>query len=157
MGKQPMTIEGKQKLVEELKHLKTVMRPQIIKDIEVARGHGDLSENADYDAAKEKQGFTEARIADVESKIAESEAIDPSKIKSDKIVFGATVVLMDLDNDQEVTYQLVGEEESDVKLGKISVFSPLARAIIGKKKDDIVEFSSPKGEKEYEVVQFFYK
>ncbi len=157
MEKHPMTIEGKAKLDEELKDLLQVQRPAVIKAIEVARGHGDLSENADYDAAKERQGFIEARIGEIQAKLAVAEVVDPNDIKSDKIVFGATVYLLDLDTDAELTYKLVGVDEADVKLGLISVFSPLGRALIGKKKDDVVEFSSPKGDKEYEVTKFEFK
>ncbi|MGH1468249.1 MAG: transcription elongation factor GreA [Bdellovibrionales bacterium] len=157
MEKHPMTIEGKARLDEELKDLLQVQRPAVIKAIEVARGHGDLSENADYDAAKERQGFIEARIGEIQAKLAVAEVIDPKDIKSDKIVFGATVYLLDLDTDTELTYKLVGVDEADVKLGLISVFSPLGRALIGKKKSDIVEFSSPKGDKEYEVTKFQFK
>ena len=155
--KQPMTTTGKQKLEEELKNLIQVERPAVIKAIEEARGHGDLSENADYDAAKEKQGFIEARVADIQGKLAVAEVVNPAEIKSDRVVFCATVKLLDCDTDQEVQYQLVGEDEADVKAGKISVFSPLSRAIIGKKAGDVIEFKSPKGEKEYEVLDFFFK
>ncbi len=155
--KQPMTTNGKEQLENELSRLIKEERPAIIKAIEVARSHGDLSENADYDAAKERQGFVEARISDIQSKIANSEVVDPSTIESDKIVFGAQVKLLDCNTDEEVTYQIVGEDEADVKLGKISVFSPLSRSIIGKKKGDIVEFSTPKTDKEYEVLSFEYK
>lgn len=157
MAKQPMTVEGKKRLDNELKHLKSVERPDVIKSIEVARGHGDLSENADYDAAKEKQAFIEARIGDIESKLAVAEVIDTSVIQSNKVVFGAIVKLIDLDNDAEVTYQIVGEDEADVKQGKISIFSPLARAIIGKSQDDNVELTTPKGVKEYEIIEFEFK
>jgi transcription elongation factor GreA len=157
MSKQPMTVHGKKRLDEELKQLKSVERPAVIKAIEEARSHGDLSENADYDAAKERQAFIESRINDIEGKLAEAEVIDPATIKSDKVVFGATVILLDCDSDEEVSYQIVGEEESDVKSGRISVFSPLARAIIGKKQGDVVEFTSPKGEKEFEIVSFSFK
>jgi transcription elongation factor GreA len=155
--KQPMTVEGKARLEEELKILTQIERPKVIKAIEEARSNGDLSENADYDAAKERQGFIEARISDIQNKIANAEVIDISKLKSDKIIFGAHVVLVDLETEEEVTYQIVGEDEADVKLGKISVFSPLARSVIGKKKGDIVEFKSPKGEKEYEVKDFYFR
>lgn len=157
MEKHPMTIEGKTKLDEELKNLLQVERPAVIKAIEVARGHGDLSENADYDAAKERQGFIEARIGEIQAKLAVAEVIDPKEIKSDKIVFGATAYLLDLETDSPLKYKLVGVDEADVKLGLISVFSPLGRALIGKKKGDIVEFNSPKGDKEYEVVKFEFK
>ena len=155
--KQPMTIPGKARLEEELKQLVQVERPNVIKAIEEARSNGDLSENADYDAAKERQGFIEARIADIQSKIANSEVIDVTSLNSDKIIFGAHVVLEDLEVNEEVSYQIVGEDEADVKNGKISVFSPLARSIIGKKKGDIVEFKTPKSEKEFEVKKFFFK
>lgn len=155
--KQPMTPEGKLRLEEELKHLVHHERPAIIKAIEEARSNGDLSENADYDAAKERQGFVEARIGDIQSKIANAEVIDISTLKSDKVIFGANIVLEDLETNEEISYQIVGEDESDVRAGRISVFSPLARAVIGKKKGDIVEFKSPKGEKEYEVKKFFFK
>ena len=155
--RQPMTNEGKLKLERELHQLITVERPSIIKAIEEARSNGDLSENADYDAAKERQAFCEARISDLQAKIANAEVIDISRLRSDRIIFGAHVKLLDVETDEAVTYQIVGEDESDVTRGRISVFSPLARAIIGKKKGDVVEFKSPKGEKEYEVVEFYFK
>ena len=155
--KQPMTKAGKAKLEEELKELITVERPSVIKAIEEARSHGDLSENADYDAAKERQGFIEARIGEIQSKIANAEVVDPVSIQSDKIVFGASVILMDLDTDEEKTYKIVGEDEADANAGLISVFSPLARVMIGKKNGDIVEFQTPKGERELEVVDFYFK
>lgn len=155
--RQPMTLAGKEKLEAELKRLISVERPQVIKAIEEARGHGDLSENADYDAAKERQGFVESRIADIQGKLANAEVIDIASIKSDRITFGATVKLLDLESDEEVSYQIVGEEESDVKNGRISVFSPLARSLIGKKTGDVVELKSPKGEKEFEVLNFSFK
>jgi len=157
MEKHPMTVTGKNKLDEELKNLLQVERPAVIKAIEVARGHGDLSENADYDAAKERQGFIEARIGEIQAKIAVAEVVDPAEVKSDKIVFGATVELLDLDSDETKKYQLVGVDEASIKDGLLSVFSPLGRALIGKKKSDIVEFNSPKGDKEYEVVKFSFK
>jgi len=157
MEKHPMTVNGKNKLDAELKNLLQVERPAVIKAIEVARGHGDLSENADYDAAKEKQGFIESRIGEIQAKIAVADVIDTSKIKSDKIVFGATVQLLDLDTDETKTYKLVGVDEANVKEGLLSVFSPLGRALIGKKKSSIVEFNSPKGDKEFEVVKFEFK
>ncbi len=155
--RQPMTLAGKEKLEAELKRLITVERPDVIKAIEEARGHGDLSENADYDAAKERQAFVESRIAEIQGKLANAEVIDISSIQSDRITFGARVTLLDLESDEEATYQIVGEEESDVKNGKISVFSPLARSLIGKKTGDIVEMKSPKGEKEFEVLNFSFK
>jgi transcription elongation factor GreA len=157
MEKHPMTVTGKNKLDAELKNLLQVERPAVIKAIEVARGHGDLSENADYDAAKERQGFIESRIGEIQAKIAVADVIDTSKVKSDKIVFGATVQLLDLDTDESKTYKLVGVDEANVKEGLLSVFSPLGRALIGKKKSSIVEFNSPKGDKEFEVVKFEFK
>jgi transcription elongation factor GreA len=155
--KQPMTVAGKEALEAELSHLMKVERPENIKAIEEARGHGDLSENADYDAAKERQAFLESRIGEIQGKLANAEVVDPSKIDADKIVFGATVTMTDLDSEKQVTYQIVGEDEADVKQGKISVFSPIARSMIGKKEGDLVEFHSPKGEKEYEVLEIVYK
>jgi len=155
--RQPMTLQGKEKLEAELKRLLSVERPDVIKAIEEARGHGDLSENADYDAAKERQAFVESRIADIQTKLANAEVIDIASIKSNTITFGATVQLLDLDSEEKVSYQIVGEEEADVKNGRISIFSPLARSIIGKKKGDVVEFKSPKGEKEFEVLNFSFK
>lgn len=157
MEKHPMTKEGKAKLDAELKNLLQVERPTVIKAIEEARGHGDLSENADYDAAKEKQAFIESRIAEIQGKLAAAEVVDTSKIKSEKIVFGATVHLLDLDVDKTTVYKLVGVDEANVKEGKLSVYSPLGRALIGKKEGDIIEFNSPKGDKEYEVEKFEFK
>lgn len=153
----PITIRGKAKLEEELKRLTSVERPAVIKAIEEARSHGDISENAEYDAAKERQAMLEGRIAEIQGQLAGAEIVDPSQIKSDKIVFGAHVVLTDLDTEDEVTYQIVGVDESDVKEGRISILSPLARALIGKTTGDSIQVKSPKGEKEYEVVRFFFK
>ena len=157
MDKQPMTKSGKAKLDEELKKLLQVERPSVIKAIEEARSHGDLSENADYDAAKERQAFIESRIAEIQGKLATAEVVDPKEIKSNTIVFGATVTLMDLDLDKKSTYQIVGVDEANIKEGRISIFSPLGRAMIGKKSGDLVEFHSPKGDKEYEVVNFKFQ
>lgn len=155
----PMTIEGKRKLEEELKHLLSVDRPNSIKNLEEARSHGDLSENAEYDAAKEKQAFLEGRIQDINSKLARAQVIDTKLIKSDKIVFGATVVLEDVTNDKakKVTYQIVGADEADVSAGRLSVASPIARALIGKQEGDVVTVSTPGGLKEFEVVEFSYR
>jgi transcription elongation factor GreA len=155
--RQPMTVGGKVKLESELKNLLQVERPSIIKAIEEARGHGDLSENADYDAAKERQAFIESRIAEIQSKLANAEVVDTAALKSTKIIFGAHVELQDLESDEKFLYQIVGEDESDVKNGKISVFSPLARSLIGKTTGDVVELHSPKGEKEFEVLNFYFK
>ena len=153
----PITMTGKQMLESELKNLMQVERPAVIKAIEDARALGDLSENADYDAAKERQGFIEARINELQSTLAGAEVVEPSKIKSNNIVFGATIVLLDLDTEAESTYQIVGVDEADVKKGKISIISPLARALIGKKVGDSVEVRNPKGSKEYEVVDLLFK
>lgn len=155
--RQPMTLAGKSKLEAELKTLLQVERPQVIKAIEEARGHGDLSENADYDAAKDRQAMIEGRIADVQGKLANAEVVDTASLQSEKIIFGAVVELQDLESDETVQYQIVGEDESDVKEGKISIFSPIARSLIGKRKGDIIEFRSPKGEKEYEVLNFQFR
>lgn len=155
--RQPMTAQGKLKLEQELRNLIQVERPAIIKAIEEARSNGDLSENADYDAAKERQAFCESRISDLQTKIANAEVIDVSKLNSDKVIFGAFVQLFDVETEEDATYQIVGEEEADVKAGRISVFSPLARALIGKKVGDIVEFRSPKGEKEYEIQKLYFR
>lgn len=155
--RQPMTLAGRAKLENELKHLITVERPTVIKAIEEARGHGDISENADYDAAKERQGFIESRIAEIQGKLANAEVVDTAVLKSTKIIFGAHVELQDLEADEKVQYQIVGEDESDVKNGKISVFSPMARSLIGKAKGDVIEVRSPKGEREFEVLNFYFK
>ncbi len=155
--KLPITVQGKAKLEEELKRLIHVERPNVIKAIEEARAHGDISENAEYEAAKERQAMIEGRIGEIQGMLAGAEVIDPSQIKSDKIVFGATVELLDLETDEEVTYQIVGVDEADVKEGKISILSPLARSLIGKTKGDVVQVKSPKGEKEYEVLNFYFR
>lgn len=155
--KLPITVRGKAKLEEELKRLIHVERPSVIKAIEEARSHGDISENAEYDAAKERQAMIEGRISEIQGQLAGAEVIDTASIKSDKIVFGASVVVVDLDTDEETTYQICGVDEADVKLGRISILSPLARALIGKQSGDIVQVKSPKGEKEYEVKAFSFK
>ena len=151
MDKIPITNIGFEKLEEELKLLKSVERPTVIKSIAEAREHGDLSENAEYHAAKEKQSFIEGRIADLENKISRAEIIITKKLKSNKIIFGATVTLGELGKKKQIVYQIVGTEEADVESGKISISSPLARALLGKKVDDTVEVYSPGGSKEYEV------
>jgi len=150
----PITLRGKSMLEAELKKLIHEERPTIIKAIEEARAQGDISENAEYDAAKERQGMIEGRIGEIQGKLAGVEAIDPATIKSDKIVFGATVTLQDTESEEEITYQIVGVDEADVKKGMISIISPLARAMIGKKVGELVTVQSPKGDKEYEVVSF---
>jgi transcription elongation factor GreA len=153
----PITIRGKAKLEDELKRLISVERPAVIKAIEEARSHGDISENAEYEAAKERQSMIEGRIAEVQGQLAGAEIVDPSSIKSDRIVFGAHVDLTDVDSDEKVTYQIVGIDEADVKEGRISILSPLARALIGKKAGDTAQVKSPKGEKEYEINKFYFE
>src|SRR5512142_1726020 len=147
----PMTKPGLLRLKEELKRLKYVERPKIVKEIAEARAHGDLSENAEYHAAKEKQGHVEGRIAQVEHWIASAEVIDVTKHAGDRVVFGATVSLEDTDSGDQVTYRIVGEIEADLKQGKISVTSPIARALIGRSEGDTVVVRSPGGEREYEI------
>ncbi len=153
----PMTVEGKKKIEEELKHLLSVERPAVVLAIEIARGHGDLSENADYSAAKERQGFIEGRIQDLNGKLARAVVIDPTTIKVDNIVFGATVVLADEEAAKKVTYKIVGVDEADVKIGKVGITSPIARALIGKRVGDEVVVNAPRGEIRYEVVQIRYE
>ena len=151
MDKIPITNIGFEKLEKELKILKSIERPTVIKSIAEAREHGDLSENAEYHAAKEKQSFIEGRIADLENKIRRAEVIITKKLKSNKVIFGATVTLGEVGKKKQLVYQIVGTEEADVQSGKISISSPLARALLGKKVDDSVEVYSPGGSKEYEV------
>ena len=151
MEKFPITNKGFEKLETELKLLKSTERPNVIKAIAEARAHGDLSENAEYHAAKEKQSFIEGRIADLENKISRAEVINTRVLSSDKIIFGATVTLGQVGKKKNIVYQIVGTEEADVENGKISVSSPLARALLGKKIDDMVEVLSPGGSKEYEI------
>lgn len=152
MDKVPMTVDGYAAVEAELKHLKTVERPRIIAAIAEARSHGDLSENAEYHAAKEQQGMTEARVADLEDKLSRADVIDVSKLTGQEVKFGATVKLVDEDTEEEVQYQIVGELEADVKARKISITSPIARALIGKSKGDTVEVSTPGGGKCYEIM-----
>ena len=149
MDKIPITNIGFKKLEEELKTLKSIERPSVIKSIAEAREHGDLSENAEYHAAKEKQSFIEGRIADLENKISRAEVIITKKLKSNKVIFGARVTLGEVGKKKNIVYQIVGTEEADVESGKISISSPLARALLGKKVDDSVEVYSPGGSKEY--------
>jgi len=156
MDRVPMTEEGYEKLKAELKQLKTKERYQVAKEIEIARAHGDLSENAEYEAAKDKQGHIEAKIRDLEDKLARADVIDPSKLASDKIVFGATVELEDLDTGEEIRVQIVGPEEGDAKKGKISVHSPMARALIGKEVEDEAVVKAPGGTRSYEVKSIRY-
>jgi transcription elongation factor GreA len=157
MSKVPMTVLGAQLLRDELKTLKSVERPSVITAISEARAHGDLKENAEYHAAKEQQGFIEGRIKEIEGKLANAQEVDITAINAQgKVVFGSTVAVIDLQNDQEITYRIVGEDESDIKLGKISYTSPIARALIGKSEGDEIIFQAPGGEKEYEILQVTY-
>ena len=155
IDKMPMLAEGHRRLEEEVKRLKTIERPQVIDSIEEARAHGDLSENAEYHAAKERQGQIEATIADIEDRLARAQVIDPTQLSGDKVVFGATVKLLDED-EKPITYQIVGETEADAKAGRISYASPLGRALIGRNKGDEVEVSTPGGDRYYviDTVQF---
>jgi len=157
MSQVPMTVKSKAKLDEELKQLKTVARPTVIQEIATARAHGDLSENAEYDAAKEKQAFIEGRIKDLEDKIARALVIDTSTIKSDKIVFGAIVELQDSDSEEKKVYHIVGSEEADIKLSLLSIDSPVARQLLNKKAGDAVTIKVPKGTVEYEVLSVKYE
>lgn len=150
----PITLRGKQILEAELKKLMLEERPAVIRAIEEARAHGDISENAEYDAAKERQSMIEGRIGEIQGKLAGAEIIVPSEIKSDRIVFGATVEIVDTDTDETSTYQIVGVDEADVKKNMISIMSPIARAMIGKKVGDAIVVQSPRGDKEYEIVSF---
>jgi transcription elongation factor GreA len=153
MDKVPMTAMGHQAMLEEIKHLKSVERPRIIKLITEARAHGDLSENAEYHAAKEQQSLNEGAIAELEDKLARADVIDVSKLSGDTIKFGATVTLIDEDTDKKQVWQIVGEPEADAKAGKISITSPVARALINKKKGETVEVVTPGGAKAYEITK----
>jgi transcription elongation factor GreA len=153
----PMTQEGYQRLQEELKKLIRVDRPKVVQDIAEARGHGDLSENAEYDAAKDRQGFIEGRIKELNDKIARAQVINPAELDTDKVVFGATVTIFDVDSGTEVTYQIVGEDEADLKQGKISVTSPVGKALIGHKLDDEVRIKVPSGLRIYEIIDIKYE
>lgn len=152
VDKMPMLAEGYQKLQTEVRHLKTVERPAVIDAIEEARAHGDLSENAEYHAAKERQGQIEAQIADMDDRLSRAMVIDPTTLSGDRVVFGATVHLRD-ENDKGIVYQIVGETEADAKRGRISYNSPLGRALIGRSVGDEVEFSAPSGDKYYEIAK----
>ena len=157
MNKIPLTVKGAEKLRQELHQLKTVERPAVIAAIQEARAHGDLSENAEYDAAKERQGFIEGRIMEVEGKLSNAQIIDPASLDVDgRCVFGATVEIADLESGDSVVYQIVGEDEADLKRGKISVSSPIARALIGKYSGEVVEVVAPGGVKEYEILDVKY-
>jgi transcription elongation factor GreA len=153
-----MTVKGAQKLEEELTRLKKVDRPRIIQAIAEARAHGDLSENAEYHAAKEQQSFTEGRIVEVEAKLSSAQIIDPKTVNAEgRVVFGATVELLDTENDNKVTYQIVGDDEANIEEGKISISSPIARALIGKEDGDEVTVKVPDGERFYEILAVRYE
>jgi len=157
MSKIPLTVVGAEKLRQELHNLKTVERPKVIAAIAEARSHGDLSENAEYDAAKERQGFIEGRIVELESKLGSAQIIDPKSLNADgRCVFGSTVILEDVNNGDVVTYQIVGDDEADIRHRKVSISSPIARALIGKSSGDIAEVRAPGGVREYEVVEVQY-
>lgn len=158
MAKIPLTVRGAEQLREELKRLKSEDRPRIIKAIAEARAHGDLSENAEYHAAREQQSFTEGRIKDLEAKLGNAEIIDVTHINANgKVVFGATVLLVDEDSGDETRYQIVGEDEADIKAGRISVNSPMARALIGKIEGDVAVVKTPAGERQLEIVEVRYE
>ncbi|HEY6516976.1 MAG TPA: transcription elongation factor GreA [Steroidobacteraceae bacterium] len=153
MKRTPMTLRGAEALRAELRRLKTEARPTVIKAIAEARGHGDLSENAEYHAAREQQGFIEGRINEIEAKLANAEIIDPSKLTNNgRVVFGAVVALEDQDGGTRVVYQVVGEDEADIRAGRISITSPIARALVGKSQGDVVDVSAPGGVRSYEIV-----
>ncbi|MGZ5050805.1 MAG: transcription elongation factor GreA [Methylobacter sp.] len=157
MNKIPLTVKGAEKLRAELEELKTVVRPRIINAIATAREHGDLKENAEYHAAKEQQSFTEGRISEIEGKLSNAQIIDVTKVDANgKVVFGATVEIEDLDSGKTVTYQIVGEDEANIKEGRISIGSPIARALIGKEVEDVVTVKAPNGDVEYEILSVEY-
>lgn len=153
----PMTPEGYKKLQEELKRIKSVDRPKNVLDIEVARAHGDISENAEYEAAKEKQVQITRRIAEVEDKLSRAQVIDPAKLDHERVVFGATVKLIDADSREELYYRIVGADESDVRSGKISIDSPIAKSLIGKELNDVVKVVTPRGAREFEILEIKYQ
>lgn len=158
MSKVPLTLRGAELLKAELQQLKTVERPSVIAAIAEARSHGDLSENAEYDAAKERQGFVEGRIAEVESKLSNAQVIDPQSLDADgRVVFASTVELEDIEGGKKVVYQIVGDDEADLKQGKISLNSPVARALIGKYAGDVAEVQTPGGMREYEILDVRYE
>ena len=157
MDKVPMTLEGHKVLEAELKDLKSVQRPAVIEAIATAREHGDLSENAEYHAAREQQSFIEGRIKELEGALSLAQIIDPTTLSGDTVKFGATVEIVDEDTDEEFSYQIVGEYEMDTERGKISLGAPIARALVGKSEGDSVEVSSPKGTRTYEILSVSYK
>jgi len=152
----PLTKESYEALQEELKRLIREERPKVIQDIAEARSHGDLSENAEYDAAKNRQGFIEGRILELQGKLARAHVVDLTGLKTDKVVFGATITLYDTATEEEITYKIVGEDEADIKQGKISCTSPVGKALIGHKLDDSVKVTVPSGTKEYEIIEIKY-
>ena len=158
MNKVPLTLRGAEQLRAELHNLKAVERPKVIEAIAEARAHGDLKENAEYHAAREQQGFIEGRIKEIEAKLSNAQVIDVTALAANgKVVFGASVAILDLETDQEVTYQIVGDDEADIKAGRISVNSPVARALIGKFEGDVADVTTPGGVKEYEIAAVRYE
>lgn len=157
MNKNLMTIEGERLLRERLKHLKHIERPAIVIAIEEARAHGDLSENAEYHSAKDKQGLIEAHVRDIEAKLSLAQVIDPSTLSGDRVIFGATVLLADLDTDEQVRYRIVGVDEADPQAGMISYTSPVARALLGKLVDDLVEVQTPGGTRDLEILEITFE
>ena len=158
MSSTPLTIEGAEALRNELHNLKHVERPNVVNAIAEARAQGDLSENAEYDAAKERQGFIEGRIAELEAKLSTAQIIDPTTLEQDgRVVFGVTVTMEDLDSGEKMTYKIVGDDEADVKLHKISISSPIARALIGKSVGDVVVVTAPSGQREVEILEVEYR
>ncbi|MDJ0794782.1 MAG: transcription elongation factor GreA [Woeseiaceae bacterium] len=158
MSKVPMTVRGHELLEQELKKLKGEDRPNVVKAIAEARAHGDLKENAEYHAAKEQQGFIEARIKDIEGKLSHKQVIDASAVDArGKVIFGSTVLILEEESDKEITYTIVGEDEADIKAGMISYTSPIARALIGKNEGDVIEFEAPDGLKTYDVLEVRYE
>lgn len=157
MERVPMTVEGHAALEVELQRLKSEERPRIIQAIAEARAHGDLSENAEYHAAKEAQGMNEAKVAELEDKLGRADVIDPKSLSGDTVKFGATLSLEDEDTEEKVKYKIVGEMEADVKAGKVSITSPIARALIGKSVGDVVEVTTPKGARSYEILKIEWK
>ncbi|MDD4887104.1 MAG: transcription elongation factor GreA [Thiomonas sp.] len=154
----PMTRKGAEQLKQELQRLKTIERPAVIQAIAEARAQGDLSENAEYDAARDKQGFIEGRIADIEGKLGTAQIIDPSELQADgRVVFGATVELSDESSGDEITYQIVGDDEADLKQGRISINSPIARALIGKESGEVAQVAAPSGVRRYEILAVHYR
>ena len=157
MDKVPLTVVGAEKLQAELDELKTVVRPRIVEAIATARAHGDLKENAEYHAAREQQSFSEGRINEIEAKLSNAQIIDVTTIDANgKVIFGATVEIEDLESEKKVTYQIVGQDEADIKQGRISVGSPIARALIGKEEEDVITVKTPGGEVDYEILSIQY-